>query len=287
MPAAEAEEKALPRPKDWTESVVAKDRSLLLKEFRARGIIVQDAAQWSPSQYTSLLRLREAEALGAFGLLRGKLGTLKGMAVERKIKGYKKLYLTEPGYQNFIFYRSQDARTYFETKQAEAKYVFKTRSISGKRLFTDKGLLTQEGIEVYNRIERKLPVFWRYPNGYVTGTVRPPKDLTRLARRKPLPPAKKKMGKSPRPPASGAAGRIAALIRSGYLEISVAEERYLLSATKMTEEELARDTSLQIIPTKEKTFYLLSPSDPMMALVTRYRSGGPGVHPPSSKSPKK
>ncbi len=223
--------------------------------------------------------MREAEALGAFKLLRGKLGTLRGMAVERKAKGYKNLWLTEHGYQNFIFYRSQDARMYFETKQAEAKYVFKTRSIRGKRLFMDNGILTQEGIEVYNRIERKLPVFWRYPSGYLTGTVRPPKDLLRPARQKPLPQRSKKIGKAPPSPSPDAAGRIAALIRSGYLEISAAEERYLLKATKMNEEELARDSSLQIIPTKEKIFYLLSPSDPMMALVTRYRSGGAGAPP--------
>ncbi len=242
--------------------------------MRARRLIDEKDNDWNPAQYTELLRLREAEALGAFELLRVKLGTLRGLAAEQKVDGYKKLRLTSAGYRRFIFYLSQDARTYFESKGAEAKYVFETRSVQGKRLFTKKGILTQRGIEAYNRIQRKLPVFWKYPDGRVTGTVRPPKSLTAPVRRVlPPKPAKKKLGRKSNVDRD-AVKRITALMRSGYVEIKESEARALLKATKMTEEELVRDSSLQVIATKEKTFYLLSPSDPMMALVTQSRSGG-------------
>jgi len=260
-------ETARPRPKGWTADVVAKDREYLLTEMRSRRIIGKDEKSWSPSQYTRLLRLREAQALGAFDLLMAKLGTLRGVAAEPTVNGTKRLWLTRTGYDRFVFYLSQDARAYFERKGAEAKYVFQVKSIKGKRLFTDKGKLTQQGIEIYNRIQRKLPVFWKQPDGRVTGTVRPPKELTAPVRRALPPPAKKKLGQRP-PTDKEAVAKVGALMRSGYIEISETEVQFLLKSAKMTQEQLAQDSSLQVIPARDKVFYLLSPSDPMMAVQT-------------------
>lgn len=239
--------------------------------MRARRILGENEKSWSPAQYTRLLRLREAQALGAFDLLLAKLGSLRGAAAEPVVSGAKRLWLTQPGYDRFIFYLSQDARAYFETKNAEAKYVFEIRSIQGKRWFTDKGMLTQHGIEAYNRVQRKLPVFWKYSDGRVSGTVRPPANLTAPARRALPPPPKKKIGA--RPPADKEAiAKIDALMRSGYVKIAESEVQFLLKSAKMTEEQLVQDSSLQVIATREKVYYLLSPSDPMMALVMRQRA---------------
>lgn len=262
--------KALPRPKGGTDILINKDRGRLLIELRKRNIIAREAREWTPEQYTRLLRLREAEALGAFGLLRLKRGTLRGFAVEHGDEGYGSLWLTEEGYQRFIFYLSQDARKYFETKGAQARSVFETRSIKGDRLFTKRGALTQEGIAVYHRIQRKLPVFWRYADGRVSGTVRPPASVALSggsAVSAHTPPAQKSAKYE-----NEAEQKAEALLQSGYVEIFEEEVRFLSEKTKMNADALENDSSLQIIQEKQKTFYLLSPSDPMMALVTRRRS---------------
>ena len=69
--------------------------------------------------------------------------------------------------------------------------------------------------------------------------------------------------------------KIATLIKTGYVEVSETEVQFLLKATGLGTEQLQKESSLQIIPTRERPYYLLSPSDPLMALVARQRSGGP------------
>lgn len=121
--------------------------------------------------------MREAEARGAFALIREKLGTLRGFAVQsRGEDGSKRLWLTAEGYRRFYFLLAQEARTYFESRGAEAKVVFRLRSRAGRPLFDDQGMLTREGVAVYERARRGLPVFWRYPDGRLTGNVRPPRE---------------------------------------------------------------------------------------------------------------
>lgn len=249
---------------------ISVERQRLLTEMRKRRITAPDAVSWSPEQYTQLLRAREAEALGAFALLRAKLGTLRGFAVEhRQPDGFVTLWLTKRGYEQFVFLHSQDARAYFEAHGSEARWVFQTRSVQGKKLFDRDGILTQEGLDVYNRIGRGLEVFWKLPDGRLTGTVRPPKGGVAMAG----PTAADK------PAAKGGAASeesrardwAKTLLRSGYEELSFAEVRFLFQQTKLGEEQLKKESSLQVIPTREKVYYLLAPSDPLMAVVARFR----------------
>lgn len=275
-----------PAKAERAPAVSAKRQSFLI-ELRRRGIIAADADAWTPEQYTLLLRVREAEALGAFDLLRAKLGGLVGAAVEHKGESdYKELWLTQAGYRKFIFILSQDARAYFESKGAEAKWVFSLRSLAGRRLFDSKGILTQEGIDVYNRVRRDLEVFWKHGDGSVNGTVRPSPEVIARARAssargpaaKPLPPAPG--GERPRPEPAGeldesaAMKKVEALVKSGYVEISPSEFAFLLQTTKLDESRLRTESSLQIIATRDRTHHLISPSDPLMALVARYRASG-------------
>jgi len=289
--------------------------------MRRRRIVGPDAVSWSPEQSTLLLRIREAQALGAFNLLSAKLGTLRGLATEfESADGYKRLWLTAEGYQRFIFLLSQEARAYFESRGAEAKFVFELKTLGGKLLFTPDGFLTQEGIELYQRIRRKLPAFWRYPGGGVTGNVRPPPELLRPAATAPpahapqanpesaqdrgasAPPAGPDAAfkpaweappagapeEGPQSPEAHALERVAALIRSGYVEITQEEVQAIIQAAKVPAAQLEKETSLQVVRTGQKVFFLLSPSDPLMSFVQQRRaapSAGGGQRRPGDGVP--
>lgn len=310
-------------------------REEFLYELQRRRVVDQDARSWTPEQYTLLLRLREAEAIGAFPLLRRRLGTLRGFAVEEKSGGYQQLWLTKEGYRRFIFVLSQDAIAYFESKGAKVKWVFALTSLRGRKLFSKNGILTQEGISVYTRARRKIPVYWKHADGRLNGTLRPPRSgpgsipaepgsppvrKRRTAKRLPPPPAAGPPGSGPargsvEGGAAGARGRrgaknlplppgaappgpgkkaaphrrpglsqrfsqkdapairkVNSLTKSGYVAISETEYRHLLDVTKMDEARLKKESSVEVIVTSRKIFYLMSPADPLTALVARYRS---------------
>ncbi|MFA5138608.1 MAG: hypothetical protein WC728_05180 [Elusimicrobiota bacterium] len=254
------------------------DRAALLREMIHRRIVSAGSSAWSSEQYAQLMRLREAEALGAFDLLRARLGTLRTFVAEAASgSGPKTLYLNAAGYQRFTFLLSQEARAYFESKGAEARFIFRLKTLGGKKIFDSTGLLTQEGLEVYIRIKRRLPVFWKYPDGTVMGNVRPPKTGAPVE-----PPSRAEKDRAPGtaapkpqdPQETAASQKIATLIKTGYVEVSETEVQFLTKATGLATEQLQKESSLQIVPTREKIYFLLSPSDPLMALVARYRSGG-------------
>lgn len=258
----------------------ARDQDVLV-EMRRRRVIKADQARWTPDDQTLLLRMREAEKLGAFEVLRDRLAHLKTLAVEQPVQfGYKKLWLTKEGYVMFLFVKSQNARAYFESRGHEAKDVLlSVRNLREERLFDKGGTLTQAGDEVYNRVQRGLPAFWRGKDGRINGNVRPPKDGALPAGETgPAAP-------SPQSPQDAQALiKVASLVNTGYIEITEGEARHLMEATRRSLAELGRESSLQAIATAAKTFYLLSPSDPLMAVVSRYRAGDRTVtRPPGGK----
>lgn len=272
----------------------------LIKEMRRRAIVSANTSRWTPDQYTLLLRCREAEKMGAFEFLREKLGSLRGLAVEfRAPEGYDGLDLTVEGYRKFIFALSQEAFGYFESKGAQGQWLYKIKTIDGKRIFTDDGMLTHEGVTVYLKTKRKIPAFWKFPNGRIVGTTRPPKDLlARLAAPRAFAPTPKtrplpRPENWSRPPAQAPSGtaadpeaRAQALLDSGFIEISEAEERHLLEKTRLSERQLRDKSSLEIIPTPGGVKYLLSPSDPLMPFVSQYRAAAERTAPENQPGPK-
>jgi len=239
-----------------------------LIEMRRRRVLPPGQARPTPENDALLLRVREAQAMGAFDVLNARFGTLKGFSVEHvDSNGSRDLWLTLPGYEMFLFVKSQNARVYFEGRGSEVKRVFGLRNLAGALLFDGGGKLTQAGHELYNRIQRRLPAYWRDADGRINGNIRPPRDGSLPA-----------VAPAPAPAARSvedaeALQRIAALTRTGYVEIRESEERYLLEVTRRTEEQLRRESSLQVVRTSDKTYYLLSPSDPLMTTLARYRTG--------------
>jgi hypothetical protein len=258
------------------------DRRLFLEELRQRRIIGAESKSWTPEQYTQLLRAREAEKLGAFSLLRSKYGTLRGFVTESKSKGFSDLRLTQHGYRRFLFALSQEAIKYFEKRGHMAKDIFFLRDMAGKKMFTPSGHLTQPGISVYNRVRRDQPVFWKEIRGRVNGNRRPPRGGENIYRER-FPVAKKK--KEPTP-----AQKVADLTRKGYVEISDGEYQRLLRETRLSSADIAAQSTVQVIHSNRKIYYLIAPSDPLMALVSRGRSlqgaaqGGPLPKGPAKKA---
>ncbi|TBR21290.1 hypothetical protein EPO15_10670 [bacterium] len=274
-------------------SVAASDSGLV--ELKARGIVAKDAAAWTPEEAALLRRLRRAEQLGALQFIRDRTGSLSGAISEVETgKGYKKPYLTVAGFERWLFILSQEAREYFESKGAEAKFVFTLKDLSGKRLFTDEGALTDDGVDLYLAARARKAVYWRNTDGRPTGTVRPPADgLPPPQPVKPLPapvsrpdPPKARPGElppgkdvtppgassAPRGPADRAAtGVIDGMVKAGALEISEDEAKALAEASGMTQAELLEKTSLQAVPHNGKMRFFLHPSDPLTQKLGLYR----------------
>lgn len=265
-------------------------RGALLSEMRERRVIGAEQTEWNAEEYTLLLRVREAQSLEAFSLLREKLATLKGFAARSTTGGEERLLLTVEGYRRCRFLRSQGARAYFESRGVAAREAFSLRDMAGKPVFDESGRLSQEGEELYNRVQRKLPALWKLSDGSVGGNVRPPRSAGKPVaseRRSPSPVQEGRSGdgaparaaSQTAPPSSAAAPldedsarrKIEVLKTTGYVEISVQEKDILLGAAKLSEEELARRSSLQIVASASTTRYLLSPSDPLFALVAQAR----------------
>ncbi|PCI40142.1 MAG: hypothetical protein COB53_02070 [Elusimicrobia bacterium] len=276
-------------------------KDTVIREMRRRGIVPTDSARWTPDQYTLLLRCREAEKMGVFKFLRDKIGSLRGLAVEFQTEqGYEGLDLTARGYRKFIFVLSQEAFQYFESKGAEGQWVYQLKTLDRKRIFTDDGILTDKGVTLYLKVRRKIPAFWKFPSGRIVGTTRPPKDLLARVSRpnafnptptsKPLPAPQS--WSDPKKKKTKGLGRVKGLLASGFIELSEAEERHLLEKTRLSERQLQDKSSLQIIQTDEGVKYLISPSDPLMSLISRYRGGAakglPGAkpRPPKKTGPK-
>lgn len=139
-----------------------------------RGVIVRGERQWEPEDMRLLERMREAEQLKAFDLLRERAGTLRGLAVNRKLDdGRRALWLTRAGYERYRYLKSQQARRYFEQKGTDAKWVFKVRDMDGKKLFEATGMLSEAGDALYTRILLGLPADWLDANGEPRSSGRP------------------------------------------------------------------------------------------------------------------
>lgn len=152
-----------------TKAVVPEKQNLLA-EFWQRRIISTDASSWSPEDLALLQRIRGAERLGALPLLKKKFGSLKAFTVVHK--GTTRL--TRPGYEKYLFLKSQDAVKWFEAKEVDAKWVYQLKDEKGKDVFDGNGLLTEDGDVLFTRVTHNLPTYWVLPSGERQGN-RPPK----------------------------------------------------------------------------------------------------------------
>jgi hypothetical protein len=258
------------------------DRQEVISEMRLRRILGPDQSAYTAEETALLARVRQAQSMGAFSLLRAKLGTLRGYAAEARSasSGERDTWLTVEGYRKYIFLRSQDARDYFESHGVPTREVFRLRTEEYKDVFDGQGLLTPEGDALYGRIRSNQPAAWRLLDGRLGGNIRPKLVVAAPAAPAPSAPksaapaqARKAPPNSQDPEDAAAIKKRNALLTTGYVEISEDEERFLLRSTGYNESGIEEECSLQVVRGKKEVFYLMTPSDPLFALITRYRSG--------------
>lgn len=155
-------------------AVQADSRRVLLEEMCQRRILPPDQKMWSPDDYELLERIRRAED-DALTLLKRRGGYRAWTAKPRPGAALGAPRLTKEGYERYLFLLTQDAIDYFESKGADAKWVFKLKDWEGRSLFDARGSITEAGAAVYRRAGLNLEVFWRSPDGAVFGTRKPPK----------------------------------------------------------------------------------------------------------------
>lgn len=154
----------------------ADSRRAILEELWQRRILPPDQKMWSPDDYELLERIRRSEP-DALALLRRRAGGLRPWTAKPPggvLSGAPRL--TKEGYERYLALLTQDAIVYFESKGADARWVFKLKDRDDRPLFDGRGSLTEAGSDVYRRARLNLEVFWRAPDGAVFGTRRPPKD---------------------------------------------------------------------------------------------------------------
>ncbi|MBI3550231.1 MAG: hypothetical protein HY078_14425 [Elusimicrobia bacterium] len=155
-----------PPPPVAPPSVVTVSSQQVLAEMRERRIIDKGVETWTADDKDILERARLAENMGAFDFLREARGRrLRGLIVIRKEPGEgRRPLLTKAGFQEYIFIKSQKARTFFE-KRTDAKFVFGVTTMDGKKIFDNRGLLSADGDFLFNQILGGSIVKWKEPNG--------------------------------------------------------------------------------------------------------------------------
>jgi len=148
-----------------SDRVVSPDEQRLLIELWVRHVTDRGAKTYESEDLALLERMRDAEKLGAFDLLRDKLGGLGRYAVEHRVGSERVLWLTKEGFNRYVFLKSQTALKYFEKRGTPAKFIFQIRTMEGKRIFDPTGTLTPQGEALYNQILRRRVVQWHGANG--------------------------------------------------------------------------------------------------------------------------
>lgn len=150
------------------------ERRATLEEMWQRGLLPPDQSAWSPSDLELLQRMRRADG-DAQTYLRRRFGNWRPWMSRARGAGTGGAWrLTREGYEKYLTLLTQDAISYFESKGADAKWVFKLKSTDGKPLFDAGGHITEEGRRVHRRAALNLEVFWKGPGGELYGTRRPP-----------------------------------------------------------------------------------------------------------------
>lgn len=243
-----------------------------LEEMRVRGILALDRSEWGLEEQILLGRIRRAEKEGASTWLRGRFGRFPYL-----VETSSGTWLTHQGYDRYLFLKSQEARRFFEKKGVAPKEVFDLRDARGELVFDPGGRLTPAGERLYHLGAAGRPVRFRRRDGTWVGVTPPPEaDATAPVALTP------KTTDSARQTAEAemsdeeekaALQKLAALKGMGFEEIEEPEYMHLLKVTKVSPADVEEFLGVQTIVTRKRKHYLLSESDPLMAVIARYRRG--------------
>jgi hypothetical protein len=158
---------AVPQSTPSVQASLLIERQQTLDEMRTRRIIETSSDTWKPGDLTMLRQMQQAETAGAIGYMKTKVGTLHGLTVWHRDDLHRVRWLTKSGFEKYMFFRSQDARAYFEDHEVSTSLIFEIRTADGEEVFNSDGILTEAGDRFYNRILGGDTVSWTDPNGRV------------------------------------------------------------------------------------------------------------------------
>ena len=119
-----------------------------------RNIIDPDAKTFTEEDINTLKKILKAERGSSIEYLAIKFGNNlpDGVVFERNPNTfYSRKLLTLNGYNLLMEKLSTDAKDFFLSKKVAVADLFSLTDFNGKHVFNDKGLLTDEGLVVYNR----------------------------------------------------------------------------------------------------------------------------------------
>ena len=125
-----------------------------LEALKDRNIIDPDSEDFSEDDITLLKKILKAERGSAIDYLSLKFGiTLpEGVIFESNPNTfYARKMLTLSGYKLLIEKLSSDAKEFFMSKDITVSDLFALNDLNGKPIFTEEGLLTDEGLMAYNK----------------------------------------------------------------------------------------------------------------------------------------
>jgi tetratricopeptide (TPR) repeat protein len=222
------------------ERLIAMEPDILTKEeviasMKERNIIDPAAVDYLPEEnnlFKKILALEKDNAIEYLALKYNQRIPV-GFIVERDGgKVYVRKMLTLTGYQEIINQLSIDAKNFFLAKNILPGNLFKLKDFDGKPVFDDKGVLTDAGMEVYNKGLSGLKAYVE-PGETLPSTQREIDALVAMYQRK------------------------------GYSEITEAEFLYLMNRSRCNENTLVKDFLVKVInisSSKKRVFVLSAPN---------------------------
>ncbi|MDR0645597.1 MAG: hypothetical protein LBG46_00995 [Elusimicrobiota bacterium] len=200
------------------EPDILNDEELLLS-MKERNIADPAASSFNEQEKALLSKMLTAEKNKAMDWLSGKYGGKipKGFIVERDGgKIYARKMLTLLGYEDLINHLSAEAKQFFLDRKILPGDIFKLKNFDGKPVFDDKGILTDEGMDVYTKGLNGIIAYVK-PGELLPSTIA---EIDALATR---------------------------YKKQGYSEISTPEFLWLMRHTQCSEETLLKDVNVKVI----------------------------------------
>ncbi|MBR4508173.1 MAG: tetratricopeptide repeat protein [Elusimicrobiaceae bacterium] len=190
----------------------------LISTMKERNILDPNAVTYQPQDLDLLTKMINAEKDNAITYLSSKYNNRipPGLIIEKfPGKIYSRKILTYSGYKDLMFLLSKEAIDFFIKNKVYKSEILKLRDLNGNNIFTDKGLLTEEGLVAYTQSLSGKKAY--------------------LLPSEPIPSAAKK-----------AEMKVQELLKQGYMEITILEYAYIMEKSRCNEQTLIK-TGVKII----------------------------------------
>ncbi len=194
----------------------------ILSTMKERNILDPNALSYQQQDLDLLNKMLKAEQDNAITYLQDKYkGKIPPGIIIEKYPGkiYSRKILTYSGYKDLMLLLSKDAIDFFISKQVYKSEILKLRDLNGNNIFTDKGLLTEEGLAAYTQSLSGQKAF--------------------LLPSEPIPSSVKK-----------AQMRVQQLLKQGYSEITTSEYAYIMEKSRCSEKTLLEQLGVKIVNSK-------------------------------------